>query len=403
VPAMNLDLLLEASSPGGATCMTSRTDLEPAAGPQATVAPAKFALRNRDGGAYAYEKRYLDGEPAQAVLIDSKQSQLNRAEDALRQAIDDGHPLLSRLPRVEVIYDRDGHHEVYSDLTLPHRVFDGHVRAGSVDGVPVTQLDSYRAIRNSNPANARALLDASPISLVFGSWDSTRASRQGRWRSVLTGEVIGFCVDDEPMTKGGARTDPVGMQVQLDEVALKQLAADQRAELSRGTYDGLLKDAAKAKGGKRVSASRAGLGGIPPTLEALAGVACRQIVRSHVLSFAALRQIRFGAGPVGDTACRALLAALALSGLARADAELVLRANCDLREAAPSVVEVDQRSGQSLHLDPLTVAGSDQLLQDAFAHAEKAAGVVWRGVVLRITGNPAVVAGAVDEEQAEGS
>jgi len=55
-----------------------------------------------------------------------------------------------------------------------------------------------------------------------------------------------------------------------------------------------------------VSASMLGLGGIPPTLEALAGVACHRIIRSHVLSFAALRQIRFGSSPEGDAACRAL-------------------------------------------------------------------------------------------------
>jgi len=73
-------------------------------------------------------------------------------------------------------------------------------------------------------------------------------------------------------------------------------------------------------------------------METLAGVACHRIVRSHVLSFAALRQIRFGAGPDGDAACRALLAALALAALARSDAELVLRANCDLVEAGPAQV-----------------------------------------------------------------
>ena len=399
MPALDLDLLLSASAPGGATCLTSRTDLEPSAGPQSAVAPAKFARRGVDGGVYAYEKRYLDGVPAQAVLIDSKQSQLNRAEDALRLAIEDEHGLLFRLPRVEVAYERDGVREVYSDLTLPHRVFDGHIRAGTVDGTPVTQLEAYRAIRNASPGNARALLDASPVSLVFGSWDSSRSTRQGRWRSVLVGEVIGFCDGDAPAKKGGARTDPVGMKIELTEAAMKQLAADQRAELSGATFDKALKEAAKAKADKRVSASMLGLGGIPPSLEALAGVACHRIVRSHVLSFAALRQIRFGAGPDGDAACRALLAALALNALARSDAELVLRANCDLREAAPTVVEIDQRAGRSLTLEALSIPAADELLAGALARAEQAAGVVWSGVVLEVTGNPAVVAGAADDEQ----
>jgi len=397
---IDLDLLIAAASPGGSTCLTSVTELAPAAGPQASVAPAKFATagRGRLTGTYAYETRYLDGTPAPTVIIDSKQSQLNRAEDGLRQAVDAGHRLVSRLPRVTVSYVRDGITTERSDLELPHRVFDGHIRAGTVDGVPVTDLDAYRAIRDAHPGNARALLDASPISLVFGSWDSSRATRQGRWRSALVGEIIGFCADQEPARKGGARTDPVGMKIELTEAGLKQLAEQQRAELSKTTFNEVVKDAEKAKGGKRASASRLGLGGIPPTLEALAGVACHRIVRSHVLSFAALRQIRFGAGADGDAACRALLAALALNALARSDSELVLRANCDLTEQSPTRVHVDQRGGAALDVDPLSISAADELLAAALARAEQAAGVLWDGVTLRVTGNPAIAAGAADED-----
>lgn len=393
-----LDLLMEAALPGGATCLTSVTELEPAAGPQASVAPAKFASRNSGDkkGEFAYERRYLDGEPAVAVIIDSKQSQLNRCEAALHQAIVDGHPTLSRMPRVEVTYSRDGAAETYSDLTLPHRVFDGHLRAGTVDGKPVTQLDAYRAIRNATPANARAVLDASPVSLVMGSWDSSRSTRQGRWRSILVGEIIGFCADKEPALRGGARVDPVGMQISLTEVNLKELADAQRGELSAGTYQKAANP--KARKGETISASMLGLGGIPPTLDTLAGVACKRIIRSHVLSFAALRQLRFGAGPEGDAACRALLAALALDALARSDAELCLRANCDLRESGAADVELDQRGGDRLALGAPTIAEADALLGAALAAAEQKAGVEWNGVVLRAVGNPNVLKGAVAEE-----
>jgi len=403
MPDLDLDLLLEASSPGGATCLTSVTELAPAAGPHASVAPAKFALprsaRGGDGGAYAYEQRYLDGVPSQAVIIDSKQSQLNRGEQALAQSISEGHPLLSRLPRVVVTYERDGVVTEYSDLDLPHRVFDGHIRAGTVDGVPVTQLPAYRAVRDANPGNARALLDASPISLVLGSWDSSRATRQGRWRSTLVGEIVGFCESTHATVKGGARTDPVGMKIDLTATALKQLAEQQKSELSAK----LFKKATSAKGDKLVSASMLGLGGIPPTLEALAGVACHRIIRSHVLSFAALRQIRFGSGPEGDAACRALLGALALNALARSDSELVLRANCDLMEQGPTQVRLDQRRGQTLELPSLSIEAADDLLASSLSHAERVAGVTWDGVVLRVTGNPAIVAGAIEEDSEAGN
>jgi CRISPR-associated protein Csb1 len=399
MPDLDLELLLAASSQGGSTCLTSVTELAPAAGPHASVAPAKFALRGRDGGAYAYEKRYLDGVLSQAVFIDSKQSQLNRGEQALALAIEEGHSLLSRLPRVVVSYEQDGFTTDFADLELPHRVFDGHIRAGSVDGTPVTQLPAYRAIRDANPGNARALMDASPISLVLGCWDSSRATRQGRWRSMLVGEIMGFCQNTETALKGGARTDPVGMKIELTETALAQLAQEQKSELSNK----LFKKATKGKGDKLVSASMLGLGGIPPTLEALSGVACHRIIRSHVLSFASLRQVRFGSGRDGDAACRALLAALALNALARSNAELVLRANCDLTEQGPTEVQLDQRGGKTLALASLSIGAADELLASALDNAERVAGITWDGVVLHVTGNPAIVTGAVDEDIAVGT
>jgi CRISPR-associated protein Csb1 len=403
---ITLDLLTEASQPGGASCLTSVTELEPAAGPQASVAPAKFASRTQGDtqGTYAYERRFLDGAPSQAVIIDSKQSQLNRCEAQLDQAIADDHPVLSLMPRVLLTYRRGGIDEVYSDLTLPHRIFDGHIRAGTVGSTPVTQLDLYRSIRNATPANARAVLDASPVSLLFGSWDSSRAARQGRWRSVLVGEIIGFCADDKPSLRGGARVDPVGMQIQLTESELKALAGAQRDELSGKTYDKAVKadrSTGKAKEEILVSASMLGLGGIPPTLDTLSGVACDRIIRSHVLSFAALRQMRFGAGTEGDTACRVLLAALALNALARSDAELYLRANCDLRERGAAAIAVDERGGGRVSLEPLSIAEADTLLEAALAVAQVKAGIRWEGVVMKVTGNPAVVAGAVaDQDEA---
>ncbi len=376
-----------------------------------SVAPAKFAERGKKGGVYAYEQRFLDGEDRYAVILDSKQSQLNRAEQALAQAVDDGHPLLSRLPHVLVTYEREGRVDRYYDLTLPHRVFDGHIRAGSVDGQQTTQVPIYRAVRDATPANARALLEMSPVTLIFGGWDSSRRSRQGRWRSALVGEIVGFVaagrdekgnlVQPRPALRGGARVDPVGMQINVSGKAMKELATGQRDEMSVATVEKLSKAAGAVKAGASMSASSLGLGGIPPTLDQLAGVACDTIIRTHVLSFATLRQMRFGAGPEGDAACRALLAALALNALARSDAELFLRANCDLREAATPQVRLDQRRGEFLEVEPLGIDAADHLLGEALAHAEKVADVKWSGLALRVVGNPDVVSGAVDAD-AEG-
>lgn len=77
------------------------------------------------------------------------------------------------MPTIEVRYGE----AVESDLSLPHRAFDGHIRAATLDGAPVTQTEAYRALRDATKLDARALLDAAPTALVLGAWDSTRGSR----------------------------------------------------------------------------------------------------------------------------------------------------------------------------------------------------------------------------------
>lgn len=399
---LGLDLLLAASSAGGPSCLSSTTRLRPAGGRHTAVAPAKYlqGTGSQAKSVYVYERRFLDGENRHTVLIDAKQSQLNRVEVELEKARQDGHPLLSRLPHVQVTYGEGDDAQTLTDLVLPHRVYDAHIRAGTVNGVPTTQTEQYRAVRDANPANARALLDVSPVTLVLGGWDSSRRSRQGRWRSALVGEVVGFVPPEavgEPGMRGGARLDPVGMQMQVPGAALKSMVEAQKAELSGPNYDKLTKQADGAKG-KPVGAAELGFGGIPPALTSLGGVACEPILRTHVLSFAALRQMRFGAGPEGDAACRALLAALALAGLARSDAELNLRANCDLVEDGPTEVTLDQRGGRELSLTALGIDAADALLAAALAQAERAAGVTWNGLAMAVTGNPDVVRGAVADQ-----
>jgi len=406
VSGIGFDLLQDACRAGGPSVLVSTTELAPAGGPLASVAPARFVSGKQP--TYAYEHRFMDGSPVRVVILDSKQSQLNRAEACLAQAIADGMSPHARIPRVEVTYRRDGVEERYSDLTLPHRVYDGHIRAGSVDGRPVTDHPKYRAARDATPANARALLEFSPITLAYGGWDATRRTRQGRWRSALVGEIIGVLAIQSqdgrgPDYRGGARVDPVAMQVQLGKDAMIAIAEAQRAELSPALYEKVVKAArgADAKSSAPTSASTLGLGGIPPTLEALAGVSCARIVRSHVLSFATLRQLRFGADADGDASCRALLAALALSGLARSYAELYLRANCDLVEASATHVALDRRGGTWESLQPLEIQSADTLLSEAIRAAERDAGITWTGQVFAVEGNPDVIARAEDSSDVE--
>ena len=392
---ITLQHLLDACSPGGASVLTSVTPLEPAAGPHASVAPAKFVSGSKS--VFAYERRFWNGEAVTAVLIDSKQSQNNRLEAAASAAIADEDPVLTRTPRIELRFE-DG--QVYSDLDLPHRAFDGQIRAGTINGEPVTSVEEYRKLRDATVNHARPLLEHSPMTLLLGGWDASRKSHQGRYRSILVGEIIGILADQDggaeanQSKRGGARIDPLGARIQLDRAGRKAIADAQKEELSKKTYDNSIgKD-------EKEGLARLGIGAIPPSLEQLGGVTCQAIIRSHVLSFAALRALRFDSPtPEGDVACRALLAALALNGLARSDAELLLRANCDLVETGPAVVTLDKRYGQKESFEPLSIDQAQELLSAAIDHAIQAANLTWDGSVLVVEGNPAILAAATDDAQ----
>lgn len=388
--------LLDALKPGNATTLTSVTELEPAAGPHVAIAPARYTSTRTKDPVYAYEDRFVNGERVTTVLIDSKSSQANRVEEALAMAINDGHPILSKMPRVEVSYEMDGQTKVFSDLDLPHRLFDAHIRAGLVGEVPVTEYPEYVAARNSSPSDAWDIFHLSPTTVLFGGWDSHRRSRQGRYPSVLVGEIIGVLADQDSETPrearhSGARIDPVAMGLNMSVAQMVDIVERQQGELGKNVTDKLAK--------KTLKASELGFGAIPPSTGVISGIATKRIIRSHVLSFPLLRRLRFGKGVVGDTAIRALLAAVLLNGLARSDSELHLRANTHLTEAAFPEVGLTLRGGERLAFDALTIEATDTLLQEAYAHAAREAGVEWAGQVLHVTGDQAVVTSASDTEE----
>ena len=397
--SLTYDQLNSACAPGGSTALVSVTELAPAGGPHAGVAPARYV--KGDNAVFAYETRFVDGEAMSVAILDSKQSQLNRVEAAILQDIQDGHDILAKTPRISVSYR--GGEVCFTDLELPHRAFDGHIRAGNVDGQPATAHPAYRAARDASPRNARALLEMSPGSLVFGSWDSTRKVHQGRYRSALVGEIIGVLANQSDTgrresLRGGARVDPVGMSVQLKGDDLMAIVNLQRDELSPSLIEKIEK---AAKRPKLTSASTLGLGGIPPSLDALGVVSCRRIIRTHVLSFAALRQLRFGGDAAANVACRALLGAYALAGLALSDSELFLRANCDLVEDSPTKVTIDLRGGDFDELEPLSIAAADLLLAEALTVARRDAGINWDGGVFSVTGNDEIFSAAASESDEE--
>ena len=421
--------LIENVKLGGGSVITSSTELEPAAGPHASVAPAKYVDGKGQAAksVFVYETRYIagktenqdepkkkeeskttkkvaKGKPQTVVLIDSKQSELNRAEAAIEQGRQYGDEAVVKIPRAVVTYQTENGPVEYSDMELSHRIFDGHFRAGRVDGKPITENDQYRALRNCTPADMSALLNTAPAALLFGAWDSTRKSNQVRLRSALVGEIIGVLADqkrtgeEQQARRSGARVDAVAASVKLGAKELSSLVDDQEAELSAKNVAARRKEVKTAKADARISASTLGLGSIPPSVEEIGGVACRRIIRSWVLSLASLRQLRFGQDENKNVAARALLAALGLNAIARAERELYIRANCDLIESAAPVVTLDQRFGEKKTFAPLTVEHTDQLLLEAIENAKKVGVADWNGQTFNVEGNSIIIKNATAED-----
>lgn len=394
---ITLDNLNEAARPGGPSALSEIGELLPAGGEASLVSPAKY---NKNGsGAYVFETRYIDGEPKQTVLIDSRTSTANRLEDALQLAIDEGHPIFSKMPRIVVTYNTPDGRLEESDLQLPHRAFDAHIRLGTVEGEGINGCESYRAARNSTERNAWALFELSPISVLFGAWDSTRRSHQVRFASSITGEIIGVLADqnakpyDLVTKRSGARIDPVAAKIVFSADAARKIAAQIGDELSDSKRKGFEKAKGDVKGSDFV------LGAIPPSVDAIDGIATSSIIRSYVLSFSALRRLHFGKDAEGDAAIRALLSAVAINAITRNDSELYLRANAHLVEKAQPHVRLDRRMGQFDDLEPMTVGEADELLTAAYDQAQCIAGIDWAGQVLEVEGNPAVVAGASEDAE----
>ena len=120
--------LIENVNLGGGSVITSITELEPAAGPHASVAPPKFVDGSKS--VFAYETRYIveeaqnpdesenkdesketekvvKGKSQKVVLIDSKQSELNRAEAAIEQGRQYGDEAAIKIPLAVVTYQNE--------------------------------------------------------------------------------------------------------------------------------------------------------------------------------------------------------------------------------------------------------------------------------------------------------
>ena len=146
---------------------------------------------------HVYERRRLGEREAWCVLIDSVQSQANRLEECLLEAIRDG---LS-IPHVVVDFSEaklDGLTRITS-LDAPHRIYDAILRDSLLNGEPFMASAVGRRLAKAKAEDASAPLEISPTALLFGAWHSTGegGGLGAKFARCLVSEIVGVDVPVE--------------------------------------------------------------------------------------------------------------------------------------------------------------------------------------------------------------
>lgn len=361
----------------GAAAIRLRQALEPAGGPGSKVFPP-----THEGGQYAWETRRVDKEEVRCVLLDSVQSQANRCELALLDALRDGR---LRLPLIEARFAEFSDLRSVSTLEAPHRIADAIFRDSTLDGVPFRDSVIGKAFVESTIRDANGLFRWCPTALVFGMWDSTGSvgGLGTKFARALSAEIIGYGAQAGVHTS--SRIDPLGIRKGVEVYV---------------TADGdWTTDATAAKQGKsgpeKTRPSEFNHSNIPPTLdlaeENLAtvkkgeplrgGVTLDRAELCAVLSLPGLRKLRFPRADgtpdaARNHAARTVLAALALAALAlQREQGFDLRSRCLLIPAGAAACELIAADGS---VTPFTLdAEAACALFEAARLAAEAAGLEW--------------------------
>jgi CRISPR-associated protein Csb1 len=193
--------LLSASA-GGMSALRIVVYLAPAGGDGDKVAPP-----THEGGQYAFEKRVVDGRSdVQTILLDSVQSQANRFEEALLNAVRAGH---ITIPILQV--DVPGRERLTS-LSVPHRVHDAIFRDSTHNGIRFRESEIGKQMVAARTWNATGMFQLCPTALLFGTWDSQSNAgvNSAKFARCLVSEIIGF--DAVRGVRTSSRIDPLGIK-----------------------------------------------------------------------------------------------------------------------------------------------------------------------------------------------
>jgi CRISPR-associated protein Csb1 len=373
---------------GSAAALRCRRRLQPAGGAGDKVFPPTFA-----GAVYAVEKRRIPGraEPVTSVLLDSVQSQANRMELALQEAVDAGR---LKLPLVVVDFSEfDPTGDIEADkaagrliekvgritsLQVPHRLADAILRYSELDGVEFRKSERGKALNTVSLSNATPLFELCPTALIFGMWDSTgpKGGLGPKFERAIVSEIVGVGAETGGLRRG-VRRDPLGIS---GKVKVKP-SADR-------TYFEVVD-----KGG--LEPSNLGLSSVPypkhPQQKVsfrgpnednyFDGVTIEYAEQTTTLSLICLRRLRFPlhgkTDPKVDAAARTVLAALGLTAATLAfEAGMDLRSRCLLWPDGPMVWELLDRPGEEPKRFSLTGDAAVEVLAEA-VKAAREKGLPW--------------------------
>lgn len=361
---MNLPMDLLRSSLENHAAFRRRRRLQPIEGPGAKIFPPTYPGRNNEPQ-HVFEQRRINGQNLWCVLVDSVQSQSNRLEEFLLEAV---RQKAIELPYVSVDFS-EAHLDSLSEITsleAPHRLFDAILRDSELNGTPFMKSETGKGLIAAKSSDASAIFELSPTALLFGVWNSTGegGGLGAKFPRCLVSELVGVNVpvedDDGEIESAGRRTgsriDPLGILRRVEVYKSKE---------------GWDVDQKKAgKDAKKVRPSEINHGNIAPTVQSL-GVTCEYIEQTSVVTLAGLRRLRFGSGD-RTIAARALLAVLGLVALLEQDARgFALRSRCDLVCDGAAPLELVKFDGSTQQID-LELNGSRTLYGECVAAARKA-------------------------------
>lgn len=365
-----------------AAAFRCRRRLQPAGGPGDKVFPPTYA-----GAVYANERRRVQNEKGEwntleCVLLDSVQSQANRMEEALQQAVDEG---MIEIPLVIVDFSDASLLEPIgriSSLQAPHRIADAIMRDSEFQKKPFRASAVGSELDRASEAFATPLLRLCIHALVFGLWDSTgpKGGLGTKFERCIVSEIVGVGVAAVEKNRG-IRRDPLGIRaavkVQKQSTTQWQIAPD-----------------AKAKG--TLSPAEINHGSVPFDTDN-GGVTIDFAEQTTTLSLIALRRLRFPfeekqmSSKEANFAARALLAALGLAAATLAFGPgMDLRSRCLLFPEGQMAWDLLAEPGQPNSRYSLDKKSAVKLFNDAISVAKKA-GLPWNTEPIVLTPSKALV------------